>query len=119
MNEITKPSLPHEREFTGILEMAMKAYEDENYLGVIVTDTYEQGRQLLNILRNSTEWDRPNTKIFREGIEVKGGGKVVITSYGSPERLRGMRPTEIVLFGRLGELWWNMAATGCPIRAVA
>ncbi len=113
------PSLPHEREFTGILDMAMKAYEDPEYLGVIITDTIAQADSLLTTLRRSTKWDKPHTKIFREGIEVKGGGKIVIASLNSPDRLRGMRPTEIVLFGRIGELWWNMSATGCLIRAIA
>jgi len=118
---ISNPDLPHQREILAIIELAFNAYENENYLGLAITDTTEHARWLLSRLTDSVKWDIPDTKIHRDGVEVKGGGKVIISTMGDPGRLMGLRPTEIVLFGRTGELfyWLQSNNAGIPWKAVA
>lgn len=117
------PTLPHERELLEIIGMVMKAYENKEYVGMFVCEQHSHIRHLLGLLRTSTEWDDPHTKLFREGIEVKGGGRVIGMSINSPDRLRGMSVNEIVIFGGLGEFYYcaqaALAKTHGEIRYVA
>lgn len=114
-------TLPHERELLELVNEVMKAYEadDPNYLCLCVTDSHEHMRYLIGRLRDATQWDAPDTKIFRDGVSVKGGGKIIVTSAYDPGRLMGIRPTKIVLFGRIGELFYWMNSMGVPINGVA
>lgn len=114
--------MPHERELLELVKLAYEAYQDEDYLAIVITDHHEHVRWLVQSLRDAVKWDIPDTKIFREGIEVKGGGKIVVMSTSSPDRLRGMKPTKIVFFGTLGELFYltqPMVAMGTKLDAVA
>lgn len=115
MSEVT---LPHEREVLAIVEAAMNAYEDPNNLILCITDTQEHVRWLIDKLKDATQWDRP-TKIYRDGVEVKGGGRVKVVSGSMPEVVRGLRPHKIILFGRLGELYSFLHSMQCPIEAVS
>lgn len=119
MQPLHNPSLPHEREIVEVAKLAFEAYQDENYLAVVITDYHDHARWLLQKLRDAVKWDVPDTKIFREGVEVKGGGKVVVMAASNPERLRGMHPTKIVLFGSIGELFYLINASGGELCAVA
>lgn len=115
------PTLPHERELLDLIQLVFEAYQadDPNYLCLCITDTHEHGRYLIGKLRDATQWDHPNTKIFRDGVSVKGGGKVIVVSADDPGRLMGIRPTKIVLFGRLGELFYWLNSMGVPINGSA
>jgi hypothetical protein len=117
----TRPTLPHERELLDLVKLVMEAYEadDPNYLCLVITDHREHMNFLIQRLRDATQWDMPDTKIFRDGVSVKGGGKVVVMSTGDPGRLMGMHPNKIVLFGRVGELWYWMNSMNCEIGASA
>lgn len=100
---------PHEREIMAVVEMVYAAYGDPEYLGIIVTDTQEHVRWLLGKLRHTVEWDNErDIKIFRDGIEVKGGGKVRVVSSGYPGALFGVRPSKVIILGRLGELFYHL-----------
>ena len=118
---ITNPDLPHQRELIAIIELAFNAYQNENYLGLVITDTREHASWILGRLKDSVRWDIPDTRFYRDGIEVKGGGKVVIHTANDPGRLMGLRATEIVLFGRIGELfyWLQSNNLAIPWKAIA
>lgn len=116
---ITNPSLPHQREILELVRLATEAYEDPNYLAIVLVGAHEHGRWLLQRLQDSVKWDISDTKLFREGVEVKGGGRVIIRSWQNPGVLHGYKPTKIVLFGDLGELFYAINSMECLIEAVA
>ena len=102
-------TIPHEREILAVVEMVHEAYGDPNYLGIIVTDTQNHVEWIAGKLRDSVQWDNErDIKIFRDGVEVKGGGKVRVVSAGNPGALFGSRPSRVVILGRLGELFYHL-----------
>lgn len=101
-------TLPHDRELLALVEMVFDAHGDSEYLGVMVTDTHEHVRYLTGKLRDATTWDKGQVRIFREGVEVKGGGRVIVVSANYPERLMGIKPTKVLVMGRLGELFYHL-----------
>lgn len=102
-------TLPHDRELMDLISLVMEAYEDSNFLGVVLTDRQDHARFLFDKLAKSVQWDRP-VNIFREGIEVKGGGKVIVATVGYPPTLFGLKVSKVVVFGQVGELFYNLAA---------
>jgi hypothetical protein len=117
-------TIPHERELLAICDMAMRAYtsKDSNYLGLVLTDSMQHANFLANKFRNTILWDKDNVRIHREGIEFENGGRILIRSYHSPSLLMGLQPTEVVLFGRMGELFYHLEtfkSFGCEVRATA
>lgn len=118
MTEIT---LPHEREILAIVDAAFVAYQsdDPNYLCLCITDHRDHASWLLGNLKRGVAWDVPSVKIFRDGVQVKGGGKVVIMSAGDPGRLMGVRPNRIILFGNLGEMYYWLHSMSPSVEAIA
>lgn len=111
-------TLPHEREILAIVDAAFQSYGNENSLTLIITDTHEHCRWIIQKLHDGTRWDENEVKLFREGVEVKGGGRVVIRHSGHPEGLMGLRPDRIILMGRLGELFYHLKTMDCEIEAI-
>lgn len=111
-------TMPDERETIEICKILMEAYEDGDFLGVIVTDNFTQSEHIQRIVRDATQWDRP-TKIFRGGVQLKGGGKVIVVPASDPSRLMGLRPTKMYLTGMLGEMYYWMLSMDCPIVPIA
>lgn len=101
-------TLPHERELLELVEMIWRAHGDSDYLGVMITDTHQHAEYLISKVRDATTWDKGHVKVFRDGVEVKGGGKVRVASYGYPGALMGLRPTEVKLMGKIGELFYML-----------
>jgi len=117
MSTQSVPTLPHERELLDLVNLVMEAYgaDDPNYMILVLTDSYEHVRFLMGRLRDATQWDAPDTKIYRDGVSVKGGGRVVVSTVGDPGRLMGIRPNKVVLFGRTGELFHWLNSMDCEI----
>lgn len=117
---IIDPSLPHQREILALVGLVMDAYKDSNFVGLIITDSYEHGRWLIQRLHDSVRWDeKSGIKLFREGVEVKGGGKVILGSFRNPSSLRGIRANKVLLMGDLGEFWYLIQSMRAEIEAVA
>ena len=113
-------TLPHERELLGIVQLAFDAMTAEQpFLAVVITDSSEHVRWIINKLHDATRWDDKTVKLFREGIETSEGGKIVVKIASHPEGLMGLRPDRIILMGRLGELFYNVLAMNREIEVIA
>lgn len=119
MNAFKNLSFPHDRELLRIITLAHEANEKSDYLALCLTDTHQHAKYLVGKLKDATAWDIPDTKIFRHGIEVKGGGRVIVSEWSYPDLLHGTRPTKVVLFGRIGEMYYFLQSMGCPVEGVA
>lgn len=122
---ISDPSLPHQREIVALVRLAVEAYE-KNAVILVITDTHDHGRWLLNQLHRAVQWDNDSLRaisskitIHRDGIEADGGGRIVVIGAYNISTMFGMRPTKVVLFGRTGEMYYHLMSYGCLIEAVA
>lgn len=114
-------TLPHERELVAIIQLAMGAYATEKpFLALVLTDSEEHTRYLIGKLHKATGWDsETKVKLHRSGIETSEGGKIVIRSINRPELLMGLHPDRIILFGRIGEMYYWLKTMDAEIEAVA
>lgn len=102
---------PADREIIAIVGMAFLALtREDKYLGIAIFGHRQHMDWAMQKLRNSVVWESPKkVKLFREGIEIVNGGKVIFMTMHNPERLRGMTPTEVKLFGDIGELFYLLS----------
>lgn len=113
-------TLPHEREIYEICKLIMEVYEKPNYNIICITDSHEHMRYLINNMRNAVAWEgNIKIKLFREGIDVVDGGRLIFTSTSSPHTLRGVKADKVVLFGRIGELFYNLKIISPNLETVA
>lgn len=112
-------TLPHERELLAIVGLAVEAHghdQDEHWLGLVVCDSYEHVRYVLQKLHDGNRWDTVDghVKLTRDGIEV-GNARIILTT----NMLRGIRPDKVLLLGSLGEMWYLLNSMNTTIEAVA
>ena len=115
----TVVTLPHEREVLAIIQLAVDMQEDKQQLALVLTDSHEHVRWLIQKLHDATAWDGQNVKLFREGIETKWGGTIIIRSVNYPDLIMGLRPDRIILMGRIGELFYHLKAMGAELETIA
>lgn len=117
-------TLPHEREKIFLDDAIDDCLKGVDKLVVIVSTTgYSESEWFMKQAQRITE-ELPRDfsrriKIFREGLEFDNGAQIVFTTMERMERLRGMRPSKIVIMGKYAEFWYLATSTGCPIQAVA
>lgn len=112
-------TLPHEREILGIVQLAVDMQEQKQQLALVITDHQQHVQWIIQKLHDATAWDTNNVKLFRDGIETKFGGKIIVRSAGYPGSMMGLRPDRIILMGQLGELFYHLKSMGCEVEVIA
>jgi len=123
---VSELSLPHQREvlaLTTLLKDAVTAEKGEEKTVLILTDTMQHARWLIQRVHDGVRWmgdeESSGIRLHREGIEITNGSKIVLSTYNDPGRLMGMKPDKVVLFGQSGELYYWIHQLGCEIVPVA